>query len=586
MKQFEEVIQTVGPFGRYQKFSFVLIFVIGGCTAFFQLGNTFFSASADHYCRVYDDQTFADVSPVKNCTIPYSTDGDDIVWNKCKRYDIHINASQEVTAEVCYPRSEDTLSCDQGWVYDKTWYENTVVFEYDLVCDDDWMKQLSKSIVPLGNLVGVLVFGQIADIFGRKPVYIITLIISVAIAIATSFAQSYTMFIIGQFCLGAFPHAYFVTSQVIIMEMVGIDYRTMCGTLPHLGFSVFYMLLGAIALLCGGDWRMIHLVCGCIWVLFLPSIFVFTETPMWLMQKHKYDKCTKVLKRFAKYNKTTFPDDYFEEEKKLHLKGKNEVDVPKEREHTLVDLFKSPRLRLRTLVMCFNWFSCSFVYYGISLNTDQLGENPYTTFILAGFVEVPGCLMAWWLMNAIGRRWSLCGFSVIGGLALILSVPPEIPELAVAIALVAKLCIAAVFTIVYVYGIEIFPTVVRNAGMGVSSMSARVGSIISPYVVLLDVYWAPLPFVIMGGTSVIAGLTALYLPETRNRKLPETIEEGETFGTKHYKKTDEENPKMKSKNEENELTSIERGVDDANQANGGTDGDKSNTNQAFEDDSK
>ncbi|XP_077978521.1 beta-alanine transporter-like [Glandiceps talaboti] len=127
MKQFEEIIGTVGAFGRFQKFQYIVIFMVGGGTAFFQLGNTFYSASADHYCRVYSDQTYTDVSPVKNCTIPYTTDGDDIVWNKCKRYDVNI--SQEVSTDVCFPRSDDTLSCDQGWVYDKTWYENTVVFE-------------------------------------------------------------------------------------------------------------------------------------------------------------------------------------------------------------------------------------------------------------------------------------------------------------------------------------------------------------------------------------------------------------------------------------------------------------------------
>ncbi|XP_077977745.1 organic cation transporter protein-like [Glandiceps talaboti] len=539
MKQFEEVIRTVGSFGRYQKFQCLLIFIVGGGTAFFQLGNTFYSASADHYCRVYNDQTFTDVSSVKNCTVPYTTDGDDIVWNKCKRYDVHVNTSQDVSVEVCFPRSDDTLKCDQGWVYDKTWYENTVVFEYDLVCDKDWMKQLSKSIVPVGNLVGSVVFGQISDIFGRKPVFIITLILTVAISIGTSFTQSYTIFIIGQFCLGVCPLSLFITSQVMVMELVGMEFRTMCGILSHVGISLFYMLMGVIALLCDGDWRKIQLIVGIIYVLYLPSIFLVTESPMWLMQKHKYDKCLKVLKRFARFNKTTIPDNFFEDEKKLHLESKSE-----ERQHTLIDLLKPPRLRLRTLLMCFNWFSCSFVYYGISLNTDQLGENPYTTFILAGFVEIPGRLLAWWLMGVIGRRWSLCGFSIIGGLALILSVPPELPEVSTAIALVAKMCIAAVFTIVYVYGAEIFPTVVRNAGLGVSSMSARVGSIISPYVVLLDVYWAPLPFVIMGGTSAIAGLTALFLPETRNKKLPATIEDGETFGTKYDEKRDGEDTKV------------------------------------------
>lgn len=39
-----------------------------------------------------------------------------------------------------------------------------------------------------------------------------------------------------------------------------------------------------------------------------------------------------------------------------------------------------------------------------------------------------------------------------------------------------------------------------------------------------------LPLVIFGGSSVTAGLLTLMLPETLNRKLPETIQDGIDFG--------------------------------------------------------
>lgn len=41
------------------------------------------------------------------------------------------------------------------------------------------------------------------------------------------------------------------------------------------------------------------------------------------------------------------------------------------------------------------------------------------------------------------------------------------------------------FTTVYLFSGELFPTVVRNIGVGASSMCARVGSIVAPFVVSL-----------------------------------------------------------------------------------------------------
>ena len=66
-------------------------------------------------------------------------------------------------------------------------------------------------------------------------------------------------------------------------------------------------------------------------------------------------------------------------------------------------------------------------------------------------------------------------------------------------------------------------------GLGGSSMCARIGGILCPYVNLLKDFWQPLPMIIYGVSAILAGLLALFLPETMGRDLPETLEDGENF---------------------------------------------------------
>ena len=90
-----------------------------------------------------------------------------------------------------------------------------------------------------------------------------------------------------------------------------------------------------------------------------------------------------------------------------------------------------------------------------------------------------------------------------------------------------QLYISATFGIIYVYSAEVYPTVTRAVGIGSSSVFARVGGIVAPYVGSLDDVFGPaVPLAIFGISAFAAGLLALFLPETMNRKIPDTIEEG------------------------------------------------------------
>lgn len=61
--------------------------------------------------------------------------------------------------------------------------------------------------------------------------------------------------------------------------------------------------------------------------------------------------------------------------------------------------------------------------------------------------------------------------------------------------------------------------------MGIVSVAARIGGIVSPFMSLLDKVHSGLQFTVLGSLMLVTGLSALLLPETVGQHLPETIEE-------------------------------------------------------------
>ncbi|KAJ4944949.1 hypothetical protein JOQ06_013488 [Pogonophryne albipinna] len=96
-----------------------------------------------------------------------------------------------------------------------------------------------------------------------------------------------------------------------------------------------------------------------------------------------------------------------------------------------------------------------------------------------------------------------------------------------AVGALGKMFAEASFTCVYLYTTELYPTVMRQNGLGYSSFMGRLGVSVSPLIILLEEVWGHLPSTIFSLVAFTAGLTCYLLPETQNIRLPETIEEVE-----------------------------------------------------------
>ncbi|XP_077861901.1 solute carrier family 22 member 6-B-like, partial [Saccoglossus kowalevskii] len=106
--KFDEILKTLGDFGKYQQLQYLLVCLASACSAWHTYANSFVSASSDHYCRLLENQTYHEYSQQKNCTIPYTIEDSTVEWSKCDRYNI--------TGKECANKNLDLIECDNGWV--------------------------------------------------------------------------------------------------------------------------------------------------------------------------------------------------------------------------------------------------------------------------------------------------------------------------------------------------------------------------------------------------------------------------------------------------------------------------------------
>lgn len=238
------------------------------------------------------------------------------------------------------------------------------------------------------------------------------------------------------------------------------------------------------------------------------------------------------LTRVAKTNKKSIQADEI----------RNELTSPKSREAnnlseesekvTLIDMFKTPRLRMNAVlvnVICMMGFMC---YYGHVQNTSNLGEgNIYKSYFLGALVEIP-CWSVPFLINKLGRRWPLLVLFATSGVCGVVYgfIPAEWYLTSLTVALIGRMTVTAAYFICLQYGSEIFPTVIRGQGVAMCEILGGFAIFLSPTIVYLGRVSPILPLLILGLCSMIGALATFGLPETAGYSLPQTLEEGSTFG--------------------------------------------------------
>ncbi|KAB0394354.1 hypothetical protein E2I00_016630, partial [Balaenoptera physalus] len=353
--------------------------------------------------------------------------------------------------------------------------------------------------------------------FGRKTILFSTMAVQTGFSFLQFFSTNWEMFTTLFVIVGMGQISNYVVAFILGTEILGKSVRIIFSTLGVCTFfAVGYMLLPLFAYFIR-DWRMLLLALTLPGVLCFPLWWFIPESPRWLISQRRFREAEDIIQKAAKMNNVAAPVVVFDPvETKNSIPSLGQYNWMPDPQVLSVPAKDTSSPPLNLMVVC------------ITLTT---GANPPEA--AESFHSGPVQDSEYWHNNNY-----------------VLAAMVNYNFLSIGLAMLGKFGITSAFSMLYVFTAELYPTLVRNMAVGVTSMASRVGSIIAPYFVYLGAYNRVLPYILMGSLTVLIGIITLFFPESFGMTLPETLEQMQKVkGFRYRKKTKEsmekeENPKV------------------------------------------
>lgn len=215
MHNFESILEALGPLGRWQTGVNIWTLYLGVVVGTYLQGYNFLAAKLDHWCNVPETDTiFANWTLAQRRE--FSTKG------SCEYYQRDYGRYREMSYETAAASVANDVeilrpcSADIGrWHYASDHYGVTVQNEWNLVCEQSYLLPTTQTVIMIGAMAGTLIFGHLADRFGRRTMVLWLAIPNLLVALATAASPSFVWFAALRFLQGGLGLGLYSTMFVL-----------------------------------------------------------------------------------------------------------------------------------------------------------------------------------------------------------------------------------------------------------------------------------------------------------------------------------------------------------------------------------
>ena len=338
------------------------------------------------------------------------------------------------------------------------------------------------SLTFVGMTLGALITGFVGDKMGRRFTYQVNLLIFGLASLAAAFAQDMNQLIACRFVQGLGLGAEIVVGYSTLTEFVPPKTRgrwlSVMAFLVVAGFPVT-ALLGYLIIPAFG-WRPMFIIAavGSLIVWYLRKNL--PESPRWLEQQGRTEEAEALMARIESESAGGAPLP--------------PVVVPPQLPQVAASDMLKPPLLQRLIVGSWVLITINTLIFGFVIFLPQFFlrqgltiANSLAYTLVLSVASLVGCAVVAYLSDAIGRRWSIIGASVVTIVAGYIYARFDAsadPAIVLSVGFVLIVAIYVQTAILFgVYTPELFPTEIRLRANGICNTLGRGATVVSPFMV-------------------------------------------------------------------------------------------------------